>query len=187
MVIDFFLIEVSVILFAKLLIKSIGDTLGNTNKVLSPILSHQYQYCDINNPAWLHHFSSFYYFSAAPSILSSTLLTISYFDKASCTCCIHSIVAQKFLQSMTMGYDTDLCDMIWYNTIRYNTIWRYDTIWYDMIWYEMIWYDMNYIIWNDVWYTIWYNMIWLAVYFTLVIYLFKIIKFHPPYRNGRCN
>ena len=36
--------------FAILLIKSIGDTLGNTKKV-SPLQSHQYQYCDINNPA----------------------------------------------------------------------------------------------------------------------------------------
>ena len=46
----FLLIKLSAIPFAILFIKSMGDTLGNTKKVWL-ILSHQYQYCDINNTA----------------------------------------------------------------------------------------------------------------------------------------
>ena len=48
LVIDFLLMKV-LILFAMLFIKSIGDTLSNIKRIL-PILTQQYQYCDINSP-----------------------------------------------------------------------------------------------------------------------------------------
>ena len=47
-------VELSLVNSVSILIKSFGDILGNTKKVLA-ILLHQYQYCDINNPCDKHY------------------------------------------------------------------------------------------------------------------------------------